>query len=432
MPEIAIVGSGFGMLAVLDSLVSHQVSGLSIAIYSKDHDEIGDAYKRGPDVFIMNTKTSALKPFDHILPLGDWLRSRLTLPAGSSGYIPRWVFGEYLSEVAQFLISRLLDLGNTLHRRGEVDHIAPGSQIVLRDGSNHPASLIFLSMGFGASIDLASVYRILEAAPANGAVDIVGSGLSGIDMILLAASVRPDLAIRCHSRSGRFPRIRSDFETDGASILGDGKRAKPWTLIGVARAFQAACNDRDDEDFFEGKLSHREELAFVRSNVSGWQRALYNSTRDYADAFQQFNVREKRQAFDERPEFLQRRVMYPVTSALRLDQLLESGQLSMHRQAIAEEDAAHTRIYAYNRSKALYNFVVKSGLAIDEYGCALSLPDGCICNSRLIYALGPMTNGVRYFTEASSLTQAHARLAVRSAIAHLQTRQSPVAEWASL
>ncbi|MEQ9244491.1 MAG: FAD/NAD(P)-binding protein, partial [Nitratireductor sp.] len=207
--SIDIVGGGFGMISILDQMNQHGLSCSDIRIYSADHAEIGDAYRPAPNLLLMNTKTQHLGFFDHVVNFAAWLARQPENRDRPKDFIPRAVFGAYLSEVRTEIERALLRRGNRLQRLGPATRIDREARVHKEDEAGPPSDLILLSPGYGRALDLVALANNILSMPCNGRVRIVGSGLSAIDLILLSEHLRPDLAIECISLSGRLPRIRS-------------------------------------------------------------------------------------------------------------------------------------------------------------------------------------------------------------------------------
>ncbi len=428
--RIAIVGGGFGMVALLDGLLARGLTRTQIDIYAKNHDEIGEAYKAVPDVFIMNTQTAALGMFDHILPLGDWLKTGVRVAPANPDYLPRRVFGQYLNHVRARLINAHRLQGNEIELLPAVDFLDGDGQIHDINGQVRAAGSTVLSLGFGSDTQIAETARRILSVPQGGRLSVIGSGLTGIDMILLSTYLRPDISIDCYSLSGRFPRVRSNFTTGLPSVLGDLVTAPDVRLRDVLHRVESCASDGDDLAMYRGDLNPSDELAYAKERISLTQQAMYNATRDYAEVFRRMPDTDRSILMRHRPTFVERRVMYPLCNAEKIQDLCTDGVLHIHRKAVNPRDIdPETTLRAMNDSSPLGRFAQRSGLRANPFGGVMGQRDGCVCDKRGIYALGPITNGFRYFTEASSITKRDAELACDALMARLsRTTERMVAE----
>ncbi len=421
--KVAIVGSGFGMLVILDRLYERGLRDSEISIYSKDHMGIGDAYKGTPIVFLMNTKTSALSMFDHIENFNNWLEDNCGLAAPFPDFLPRSTFGKYLVDIRESLLKRSRSKGNRITLKGSVDCIAPDGTVIQSDGRTSSSDIIFLSPGFGSNFSVEQATHEIMGTPQNGALQVIGSGLTAIDAVLLTSTLRPDLKIDCVSLNGRFPRIRSDFDVAESRVLDDFLTSSEFTAKDVINRIAESSVNEDDRAFFDGKLSHSDELAIAEESVSGWQSAAYNSTRHYATVFQRLSAKDRDFLLRHRGTFLERRGMYPIENGRKIVALLNSGQLNVRRARIPNAEVGRRGIIsAYSPSNPLRLLLYRSGFVMEAHNSVKCDYSGCICSKRQIYALGPMTNSTRYFTEASSLTKRDGTAAVDAAINYQSAR----------
>jgi len=430
--EIHIVGSGFGMLSLLDRLLQENLSDSVIRIFSKDHGSIGEAYKSTPDIFLLNTKASAFNFFDHIKVFSEWLKEQSTGVDNPGEYLPRAIVGSYLADIKHRLMQSHRDHNNLILFCGSVYFINSNSQIVSDQGVQPRSDVTFLSIGFGSIFHIKKVIQQIEMVPQNGEMTIFGSGLSGIDLILLTAELRPDLKISCVSPSGSFPRIRTNFPVQsGCSILRSPKVLNNPTIKSVFEELSAISTHPFDRAMLLGKhVGIADECAFAEVNVSGWQSALYNATLDYSQFFSHLSAEEQNMLFKHRRAFIKNRVMFPVCNAKRLISLINNGRLKISKgQENCIQECNRSYIYAINSNSQLENFIYLSRLPRHIYGGVVCSLSGRINDSRNIYALGPITNGIRYFTEASAVTMRDAKLAVSNALLHLDKCQFSVANF---
>ena len=289
-----------------------------------------------------------------------------------------------------------------------------------------PSDLIVLSPGYGSVVDIIAFSRKVLSMKPNGRLRIVGTGLTAVDLILLTDNLRPDLEITCVSVTGRLPCVRSDFPVGGESLLKRNKHlANNPTLRGLVRELENTCTNRFERDLlFGASISFGDEISYVQENEPGWQAALYNSTPDYASFFARLSASERKFLFRIRKHFIERRVMFPLVNARKLKEMIGCGRLHLSASQLrSSEMMDRDTVPAFNSASTLTSFIRASQLPRHKYAgiqCSLS---GRVRDPRLVYALGPITNGVRYFTEASSLTVQHAKLAVEAGFSRVLERR---------
>jgi len=420
---IAIVGGGVGMLAILRRLMVAEVENADIHIFQHQTPGVGEAYKFAPDQLIMNTRNDAITFFDGVIPYRKWLGANNPEFASESGFLPRRIFGQYLSAVRAAIFRRLHSSSCVVHHHAPATHIGPAGEVHTKAESPLSADCTFVSIGFGDVQSYSNLIQRIDRVPRGGLLRVAGTGLSAIDVIVLCQHLRPDVVVNCRSLQGRFPAVRGDFGPSTASIfdLHPGLLVKPciFRLLNAIRTQCAESNaTRDDYRLLIApNLTLDEEYRYVQTHIPAWQPLLYAGTRHYADFFTKLPVPQRVKLIQHRSRFINRRGMFPPQNAEKLIAMMRDGSLHVSRGQLSG-DAVSTGnwVDCRNSASALRAFSERSCFPVHPLlGVDVSM-SGKLNDSRRVFVLGPMTNGARYFTEASSITVRQADLAVDAAL----------------
>lgn len=416
--SISLVGSGVGCVSILDALYKSDERDFKLFLFSDDHDSAGFAYKESPHSFIMNTRLDSLIQFNHVIDINSWLNSMKSTKENffkKDSFIPRSIYGKYLLEVSNVLKNKLSQDGIEINYFGHVDKITVDGTLVTASNEIVKTSDIILSMGFGGDSFKENIIDSIYNVPLNDKVTVIGSGLTAVDMIILISELRPDIKIECISMSGRFPRIRGSFSSGGSSIFDGYSSSNPDVYDLFSLFLSSLSNNLEKRIVFDSSLSLKNELEYVEGNNQRWQELLYNGTKDYLDFYTKLPLDQKKIMWLNRDFFINTRAMFPIVNARKLNTLMNSTQLTLKKgrvnlKSIRSKD---NFIGAVNTS-SFGNFIDESKLPINPI-CGIEVDYNCkVKDYRNIYALGPITNGCRFFTEASSMTFRDANLVVNN------------------
>lgn len=409
MKTIGIIGSGAGCVAVLKNLCQKNVRHLKIKIFSEDHSQIGYAYKDAPDFFIMNTRLDSLTQFDEVIPLQTWLQSR-SETFSDDDYIPRYIYGRYLQDVKDELVTQIQDHGGSVELFEAADYIDDLGNIISKDVT-YEVDTAIVSIGFGNDLLNDDLLSAIKNCDSSKPIRIFGSGLSAIDLILYAHDIHPNASIECISPSGRFPRVRSQFKSGEGSLF-DGLKAGEFGMNDVISRFNDLLNnDIERSIIYDEKFSLIDEIDYCESTIPEWQKILYSSTLDYCKVYQSFDEKDQKLAHELRCKIIENRAMFPLKNARKLSILLNDKQLSISKGYYSSESGDRNDFLAFNTAK-MTPFLMLSQLPKHPIA-GVDVDKHCrVKDSRNIYCLGPLTNGSRFFTEATTLTVRDASILV--------------------
>jgi uncharacterized NAD(P)/FAD-binding protein YdhS len=240
--DIAIVGAGTSGAILAIHLAAAPMRGPIALIDDGGHWGKGLAYGRCSPDHLLNVPVARL---DIGAPpsFADWLGPDIARDA----YVPRAVFGEYLSQRLADAVSaggislvrgravRLLDEG----RRGVVledGRTLTCNRLVLATGHLPPASPAFLRSLYDWRVFAADPWRedALSGIVDGGAVLLVGTGLTMIDVAASLLRSHDRLQIHAVSRRGLIPATHASGG-DWRPFLGDAQPASPLAIGPLTR-----------------------------------------------------------------------------------------------------------------------------------------------------------------------------------------------------
>ncbi|CAQ83465.1 MULTISPECIES: FAD/NAD(P)-binding protein [Photorhabdus] len=411
--NIGIIGSGAGCISILKHLLQYKYPLSSILIFSKDHNQVGFAYKDVPEVFIMNTRLDSLTQFNDVIGITDWLIAK-KYDYCDDDYLPRRVYGNYLQDVKSNLIDQLKKIGIVVHTYGKADYVDEEGNIIC-NGTCFKIDASVLSIGFGKDILNEHLFDRIASLPYGGTIDVYGSGLTSIDILLYISTYRPDLKMQCYSLSGRFPRVRGKFKAGGASIFDDYNPIIPSFKSIIQRFKSLVTKDIEKDILFNPLCALKDEVEYCSAYTPVWQEKLYNGTMNYLDFYQKLSRDDQVLLHNIRHQFIETRAMFPLVNARKLATLIDDGQLSISSRRYNPTTVNKNSILAFNPVMDLE--IIQMSCLPMHFISGVDVDRNCKVNDkRNIYVLGPMTNGSRFFTEATSLTVRDAKLIVDALI----------------
>ncbi|MDE0367032.1 MAG: FAD/NAD(P)-binding protein [Gammaproteobacteria bacterium] len=302
------------------------------------------------------------------------------------------------------------------------------------------------------------ISRLIEEIPRDAAVGIIGTRLSAIDVTLGLAGAGHAGEVVCVSRGGRLPAVRADqgkhefrnLEREDLFKELKGRRTKlrladVATMIGseieYAEGRRVELGDivRDDVSPVE---YYEREIALARGRTRPWQAVLYATNRNIDLLWHHLAEEDKRLLMSEwLNDWLTYRASIPRENAERILGLMKSGRLQVRRGASgfeyddatgnfnmlldADEAVPVQYLVAATGSASriedadsdLMGNLLARGLVrphryggVDcrfENGQVIPRDDADTADTRM-FALGPLTSGVYFFTTALEIIQRQA------------------------
>ena len=252
---IAIIGGGVSGTLTAYHLLRQNADARVVVIDPRPKLGLGLAYSTPSLRHLLNVpvgKISALpdEP-DHFL---DWLRANHDAEAQPTTFAPRAVFGRYIHSLAE-------DIGLNQVLASVVDYRAKntGAILTLDTGRELRADVLVLATG---NFDPAALPGISEEAIETGAychnawapetygnlnpdepVALIGTGLTGVDVVLRLRELGHRGIITAVSRHGVFPNRHADYEPLDESAI---PAATPATCVAYLHAIHTAIRNGAD------------------------------------------------------------------------------------------------------------------------------------------------------------------------------------------
>ncbi|WP_082706919.1 FAD/NAD(P)-binding protein [Pseudomonas sp. EpS/L25] len=239
---ITIVGSGASSVSFIDALLENLcvenniLSDLTIFLLDKRPQfGRGLAYADDTSTSLLNTRASFISPFsDKPGHFYNWLLQNKSiweddfpdLILSPDAFLPRSLFGNYLTHMLQSLSKKAVEIGCrviTVNDEAYRITFAHDGKIVIstRGNLSFPSDHVVLSCGNGGSLEyknledtpgfFSSPYPIKHTTrviPKEARVAIIGSRLSAIDMAIGLKASGHTGPIVFHSRTGSLPAVR--------------------------------------------------------------------------------------------------------------------------------------------------------------------------------------------------------------------------------
>lgn len=293
MQRITIIGFGFSGLMLTAHLVRHAAPETELYIIDPELTARGMAYSTRYDQHLLNVRAHNMSAFaddkDHFLA---WLGKHHPHYTAQD-FVPRRIFGDYLQDIwqdtqahasARKIYLRLVPtLAVALAKQS--DHIA----VATERGDAIAADAVVLATGNEVKPAQAPFDRVLqkpweegalaEAAKEQGPILLIGTGLTGVDMVLALRAEGYRGEIVAYSRNGLLPQPHRDYGP--AEALPTAEIAAQQTLRQWAqwlrRKTQKASDWRAVIDGLRpftqeawAKLRTRQQQIFFRRVASFW------------------------------------------------------------------------------------------------------------------------------------------------------------------
>jgi uncharacterized NAD(P)/FAD-binding protein YdhS len=254
---IAIIGGGVSGALTAYHLIQQGAEERVLVIDPRPELGLGLAYSTPSLRHLLNVpagKISALPAEPaHFL---HWLRRHFDPQATAMTFAPRAIFGRYVHSLVEPL---LREARGVEHVQASVVDYRPqetGAVLVLDDGRELIADRVVLALG---NFDPAPLPGISEQAKSGGAychnawrtetyaglaadapVTLIGTGLTGVDVILRLRELGHRGVITAVSRHGVFPNPHAEYTPMTESAI---PSSTPPTCLAYLRAFRAAIRD---------------------------------------------------------------------------------------------------------------------------------------------------------------------------------------------
>lgn len=220
----------------------------------------GLAYGTAGPSHLLNSPARAMSAHpDHPDHFMAWLRGH-GIPAEGGEFLPRRTYGSYLRDVLDEIVAEAGD--RLVIRRAAVTAIHPAhdevfvafdtgapvwaDHAVVAVGNPQPQTPAALAAALGAHPEyVADPWRpyALRRIPATGAVLLIGTGLTAVDVVLSLTESDRHAAILAVSRHGLLPQPHRQA---GPAGTGEPVSAAPDRLAPLLRAIRAAAEDCPD------------------------------------------------------------------------------------------------------------------------------------------------------------------------------------------
>jgi uncharacterized NAD(P)/FAD-binding protein YdhS len=212
---IAIIGGGAsGVLVVLNIL--KQSTGTIHILWFDAHNAFckGLAYSTDDDVHLLNVRASNMSVFvDDPMHFANWLTQQ-QLPFSSQDFVPRTIYGQYLSSTFNELKDSNANVTITCLAEEVTAIIKNGNEYLISANKGYQAKQVVLAFGNFLPAHPRSIYtdfhhsnryfqnafssQVVKSAINQESVLIVGSGLTMIDVVL---------SLKKHNYAGKITAI---------------------------------------------------------------------------------------------------------------------------------------------------------------------------------------------------------------------------------
>ncbi len=337
--DVAIVGAGFSGAMVAVHL-TRSAKNLRLLVVDKEGAfGRGVAYGVGPVQHLLNVPAGKMSAFpDEPDSFINWVRSRPGKIDGvdaaqisADAFLPRQLYGEYVLDI----FARARAASNTVEiRQTEIVDVEDfGNALVLHDanGQKYNAGKLVLALGNFVPGDPSTKDRDFRRNPRylnspwdphtlhhmSGAEDvlILGSGLTGLDLLVSLNKIKPRGTVHVISRRGLFPQPHQKGTPQPERFK---DRALPYTIRGLTRFV-------------------REEVKIAASEGIDW-RAIVDALRPYTqNLWKSLNVEERRRFMRHLRTFWESHRHRVAPSVLTVkDQMIEQGRVKVHRGRITK------------------------------------------------------------------------------------------------
>jgi uncharacterized NAD(P)/FAD-binding protein YdhS len=357
-PAVAIIGGGLsGTLLAIQLL--QRASNLDITVIEpREELGLGIAYSTRESHHLLNVRAGAISALpDRPAHFLGWLTQHSPKLAVSDSFVPRRTYGRYIRDLLDTAKSQANPSVQFEHRRAEaiaVERGGRGIEVVLRDGDIVSTDYAVVALGNSYS-SCAPVEAFSASTPAgyfsspwdpeslgnlteDGAVVLIGAGLTAVDTILSLQAQGHRGSIHVISRHGLMPQVHG--HGNSAPVNFDDVRTLP--VSGSIRALLGAV---------------RGKVARVQAQGGDW-RAVVDGLRPWTnEIWQGLPVAEQRRFVRHLSAIwdVHRHRMAPEVGDV-IFMLMEQGRLCVHAgrvQSLANDrEAILVRVKPRHSEKA--------------------------------------------------------------------------------
>ncbi len=332
--DVAIIGAGFSGAMVAVHLARNAKNLRLLVVDKGGAFGRGVAYSEGPVQHLLNVPAAKMSAFpDEPHDFLNWARARggeiegvETSQISTDAFLPRQVYGEYVSDI--FEKARVASNTIEIRQTEIIDVEDLGEALVLQDATGRKCTVAKLVLALGNFVpgdpstrdrDFRRSARYLNSPwdphtlhhlSGDEDVLILGSGLTGLDLLVSLSKIKHRGTMHVISRRGLFPQPHQKY-TPQPDRFHD--RELPHTIRGLAR------------------LVRREVKAAVGQDIN-W-RAIIDALRPHTqNLWKSLNIEERRRFMRHLRPFWEshRHRVAPPVLAMK-DEMVQQGRLTNHR-----------------------------------------------------------------------------------------------------
>ncbi|WP_158615243.1 FAD/NAD(P)-binding protein [Acidipila sp. EB88] len=304
---IAIIGGGVSGALTAFHLIQQRVNARVFVIEPRAQLGFGLAYSTPTLRHLLNVPAGKISAFpaepEHFL---QWLRTHYDPQATAATFAPRAVFGRYISS----LMATVRGVEQVQAEVVSYRDAKPGAVLTLSDGATLWADLVVLATGNFAP---APLHGITDTARATGAyahdawgaatyskldpdsgVTLIGTGLTGVDVLLRLREAGHRGTITAISRHGVFPKHHAAYEPSLDCAIPDGTTPTCLEYLRALRqvirngvAWRAAIDSlRATTNDLWMELPRHEQVRFRRHLQRRWDVVRHRMAPSIADVIE--------------------------------------------------------------------------------------------------------------------------------------------------
>lgn len=226
--QIGVVGLGAYGVVILKELVKNKekMTNDTVHIFTEKRlSGTGLPYQKDDEVLLLNQFPETMSIYlEDPMHFCRWIQKHKQIENAKETFFPRVWFGEYLHEQAQWLIEEL-DAKVHFGKVKRINVLEDSSYEIVSENSNWNVDAIHLATGHLAYNDPYNLkgtdkyiyhpYPMVQKIPRLDSKDkiaIIGTGLTGVDLMLYIKKYNPNQEISFFSKDGAFGNVRGYSE----------------------------------------------------------------------------------------------------------------------------------------------------------------------------------------------------------------------------